>query len=89
MTQNENNNQTLEHEVIAQLEIGRKVNAIKKLRELRGIGLKEAKELVDAYCDKNEITPRQGTVERSGSGMGIMGLIIFAVIAYFMYQNFT
>ena len=35
-------------QVVAALERGQKIEAIKLLRELRGLGLKEAKDLVEA-----------------------------------------
>lgn len=41
--------QPLEPEVLAALEAGRKIDAIKELRAQRGIGLKEAKEIIDRH----------------------------------------
>jgi ribosomal protein L7/L12 len=41
--------QDLPPQVVAALERGQKIEAIKLLRELKGIGLKEAKEAVDDY----------------------------------------
>jgi hypothetical protein len=41
----------LEPEIIEILKTGHKIKAIKKLRELRNIGLKESKDIVDNYLD--------------------------------------
>ena len=77
----------LDQEVITAIQSGRKIDAIKKLRELRGIGLKEAKELVDLYCSKNIIsTP---SVQKINSGNGIILLIIFGIVGYGLYRYFS
>lgn len=76
----------LEPEVIEDIINGRKVNAIKKLRSLRGLGLKESKELVDLYAAQNNIVaPSSG-----GSGLGgiIWSMIIIGAICYVIYDNF-
>ena len=41
-------------EVVEALGRNEKIQAIKRLRELRGLGLKDAKELVDAFLKKGE-----------------------------------
>ena len=77
----------LEPEVIASITSGRKIDAIKKLRELRGLGLKEAKELVDLYASENNIaTP---SVEKVNSGGGFIFLIILGVAGYFIFEHFS
>ena len=76
----------LEQEVITAIQRGRKVDAIKKLRELRGIGLKEAKELVDSYCSKNIIPT--SSVKKTNSGNGFILLIVFGIASYGLYQYF-
>jgi ribosomal protein L7/L12 len=80
-------NAELEPEVIEELQNGRKVNAIKKLRELRGMGLKESKELVDLYCSENDIA--SPSVEKVSSNNGIILLTVFAIVAYFLYRHFA
>jgi len=47
--------QDLPAEVAAALERGQKIEAIKLLRELRGIGLKEAKDAVDDYRPERQL----------------------------------
>lgn len=74
----------LEPEVVEEIQNGRKINAIKKLRELRRIDLKEAKELVDAYSpEKEKFTP---SVQKPGSGNGLIIMIIIGAAAFFLYK---
>ncbi len=65
-------------EVIAALREGCKVQAIKRLRELEGLGLKEAKERVDAHVAKQ---PERYPQPESSSGGRFMfyALILLAV----------
>ncbi len=79
-----NSNTNLEAEVIDEIRNGRKISAIKMLRKLRGIDLKEAKELVDLYMSNN--SNNNQIVRRSSSGGGIMFLIIFGVVCYILYK---
>jgi len=74
----------LEPDVIAELNNGRKIAAIKKLRASRNIGLKEAKELVDDYLSSHP--ELDVTVQRTG-GSGFIVFIILAVAAYFFYTT--
>jgi len=41
--------------VITEIRAGRKIDAIKALRELRGLGLKEAKDAVEKWADDNGV----------------------------------
>ena len=77
-------NTELEPDVIAELNNGRKIEAIKKLRGSQNIGLKEAKELVDHYLSSHP--ELDVTVQRSG-GSGFILFIILAVAAYFIYTT--
>ena len=72
------NDEDLPAEVIAALQAGRKVQAIKLLRQLEGLGLKEAKERVDAHMVKN---PERYPQPESGSGGRFMfiALILLAI----------
>jgi hypothetical protein len=72
----------LEPDVIAELNNGRKIEAIKKLRASRNLGLKEAKEVVDNYVN---LHPELDiTVQRSSSS-GFVVLILLAAAAYLFY----
>jgi ribosomal protein L7/L12 len=74
----------LEPEVLAAINSGRKIEAIKELRSLRGIGLKEAKGLVEAYSEIH--SPKDASVEKVRSSNGVIGLIIFGVAFYLLYN---
>jgi ribosomal protein L7/L12 len=79
----------LPEDVVAEIEANRKVTAIKLLRKHMGIGLKEAKELVDAYIEKNPpaSTPR---VAKTDTGIGRIIILIIGVGAiYGLYKFFT
>jgi len=80
-------NPELEPEVIVAIQNGSKIDAIKKLRELRGIGLKESKELVDLYCSKNNISAH--SVQAVNSSNGLVFLIIFGIAGYIFYRYFS
>jgi len=80
-------NTELEPEVIEAIQSGRKIDAIKKLRELRGTDLKEAKGLVDSYCKDNVI--KSPSVEKVSSNNGLIFLIFLGIAAYFLYQYFA
>ena len=77
----------LEANVIEEIQKGRKVQAIKNLRNARNIGLKEAKQLVDAYCLENKVD--DSAVVKLGNTSGIIFFIIFAVAAYFIYTQLS
>jgi ribosomal protein L7/L12 len=79
----------LPEDVVAEIEANRKVTAIKLLRKHMGIGLKEAKELVDAYIEQNPpaSTPR---VAKTDTGIGRIIILIIGVGAiYGLYKFFT
>jgi len=72
-------------DVLAAIHISRKIEAIKLLREHQGIGLKEAKEVVDAYMARH---PERIQPDPDASG-GIGKLILFVVliaIGYAIYR---
>jgi hypothetical protein len=74
---------------MAELEANRKVNAIKLLREHQGIGLKEAKELVDAYIEQHP-TSAALRVPESDSGIGrIVVLATGVAVIYGIYKYFS
>lgn len=78
--------QDLPPEVLAALQQGRKIEAIKLLRELKGIGLKEAKDAVDSHAFERQ--PGVVSVVRPGARgsifwlLGLLGL--GCVIAWFL-----
>jgi hypothetical protein len=76
-------------EVIAAVDSGHKIEAIKILREETGLGLKEAKEVIDvlARARKNESGADMGMTEEGGAGGMIKMVVIIAVIlgVYFYF----
>ena len=75
-------------DVIAEIQANRKVTAIKLLRAHKGIGLKEAKELVDAYMEKHPSSP--SGAQKSDGGIGSILLLILGVgVIYALYAYFT
>ncbi|MEM8560638.1 MAG: hypothetical protein AAGF57_00315 [Pseudomonadota bacterium] len=76
-------------EVIDALKAGRKVDAIKRLRKLRGIGLTESKQLVDAYIESNS-GDLGASVQKAGNGYGQIVLLIVGVFLIFgIYRYLT
>ena len=71
----------LPDDAIAALQAGRKIEAIKILREAEGIGLKEAKQRVDRYAGENpHILPER---EAGSGGWFWVWLLGGAALAYY------
>lgn len=67
----------------------RKIDAIKLLREKRDLGLKEAKEIVDAYALENRhLIGDQRSGRESGIGR-ILLIIVLGGIIYVAYRAFS
>lgn len=77
---NESNN--LPAEVVNAILAGRKVAAIKLLREARGLGLKEAKHAVDAYIRANP-----SAQQPRSSGGGLLIIVVLAILGYALYKS--
>lgn len=72
----------LSKDVVNAIRSGRTIEAIKLLREERGLGLKEAKELVDAYDEKHPSAAADEVVQRqSGGGAGVFVVIVVLITA--------
>lgn len=80
----------LPENVLAAIRANRKIDAIKLLRKHRGLGLKDAKNIVDAYVLKH---PSQAVHEspkaESGTGRLVLGVILLAMgyAAYRLYLS--
>ena len=76
---------SLPSDVVDAIHANRKIDAIKLLREHRGLGLKEAKQEVDAYVRENKhLLPEQS----SGCGPGTLIVIVLGVVAsWFIYKQ--
>lgn len=76
-------------DVIAELEANRKISALKLLRSHRGIDLKEAKNMIDAYIDQNPSLSSHHLPE-SDSGIGRIVILVIGVgVIYGIYKFFT
>lgn len=72
-------------DVLEAVHANRKIDAIKRLRKQRGIDLKEAKGIVDAYISEHpQLIRRRQPREESGLGrIVVVGIIVAAIyIAY-------
>lgn len=78
---------SLPPEAVEALRSGRKLEAIKLLRKRRGVGLREAKEAVEAYARSDpHLEAKRGTV--SASGVGRLLLLAVAIgLAYLAYRS--
>jgi hypothetical protein len=76
-------------EAVAALERGNKIEAIKLVRQAHGIGLKEAKDAVDAYESRRAPARRAGpvTVEGNGRPWWILLVVAAAALAYFLLNG--
>ncbi|MEL0169176.1 MAG: ribosomal protein L7/L12 [Pseudomonadaceae bacterium] len=75
--------QDLDVQVVSALQNGRKVEAIKLLRKQRGIGLKEAKDIVDRYCEEHGLS---SSSQASGGTGGLMLVGLLVVVGYLVYR---
>ena len=79
---------TLSAAAVAALHQGNKVEAIKLVRAERGIGLKEAKDLVDAYLESNlavKASYAATSAQSARKGLWWLAVIIAgAILAYIL-----
>jgi len=74
-----------EPDVVSAIKKGQTIDAIKKLRASRGIGLKEAKDSVDAYADAHHLSNQRS--ERSSLNLGWVLLVALALVGYYVFKN--
>ncbi|MEM8500281.1 MAG: hypothetical protein AAF542_19865 [Pseudomonadota bacterium] len=74
--------QSLPPEVIEAIDAGHTIEAIKRLRRARSLGLKEAKEAVEAYLQGHP--PRVGPRTSSPNGIAWLAVVI-ALIGLAIY----
>ena len=81
--------QDLPPEVSAALQRGQKIEAIKLLRELKGLGLKEAKEAVDGYQAGRQ-SADVSVVQPGGRGgiFWLLGLLLLGFAAAWLFGGF-
>ena len=82
--------QDMPAEVLQAIAEGRKVVAIKLLREATGLGLANAKVLVDRAAARHaENNPRlRGLSEDSNTGR-LLGVLVLLLAAFFLYRYFS
>ena len=76
--------QEFEKDVQAAIDQGKKVTAIKLLREHRGLGLREAKELIDGCA-----TAIDSPTDNTGSKKTIINSVVLALIGFAIYKIFV
>lgn len=77
---------SLPPEVSALLQAGRKIDAIRLLREKTGLGLKEAKETIESFQDNESNVHTAGQMPASRNGVWLVAaLIAAAVIVYLIF----
>ena len=81
--------QELSPEIYQLIAAGRKIAAIKLIREETGLGLADAKHLAEAIAghDVADVPPPPGLKEEGGAG-GILAIVIAVLIAYMVYVFF-
>ena len=83
------NDLEISDQVIAAIDAGRKIEAIKILREQTGLGLKDAKDVVDSIAREKRGAPggAPGMVEEGGAGGMIKMIVVIAVVlgVYFYF----
>jgi hypothetical protein len=79
--------------IAAALYQGQKIAAIKQLRELSGLGLKESKDIIDRLeADLRQAHPERFTAPVKG-GIGVGAIVLFLlvdaaiVILYFIFRR--
>lgn len=76
-------------EVIAALDNGRTIEAIKLLRQETGVGLKEAKDIIDALARERRGEPNIATtMSEEGGASGLIKLLVVIAILLAGYSFF-
>lgn len=85
-----NSSQDLPAEAIAALEKGSKIDAIKCVRVQQGLGLKEAKELVEQFIEDNpEIKSRMFSANANSAKLSLRWLIVIVLVGFAAYKLLT
>ncbi|GJL51228.1 ribosomal protein L7/L12 [Candidatus Nitrospira salsa] len=81
------NIRNLSQPIVAALWEGKKINAIKLLREEQNLGLKEAKDLIDQHIQHNPALQKQFSLFHSEDirGVGFVLLVILMLVLAFYF----
>ncbi len=80
--------QELSPEIYQLLAAGRKIAAIKLIREETGLGLAEAKELADALSGHSEADALPQAMKEEGGAGGFLAIAVAILIAFLIYVFF-
>lgn len=82
------NSETLPIQAIAALKAGSKIEAIKIVREQQGVGLKEAKEIVETYIEATPVIRQQLSAASARGARSLLQWIVLlggvAAIAWYV-----
>lgn len=82
--------QDLPTEAVTALEHGSKIEAIKCVRIQRGLGLKEAKELVEQFIESNpEVKSKMLSANAKSAKISLRWLIVIGLIGIAAYKILT
>lgn len=78
-------------QVVNEIKAGRKINAIKLLRAEQGVGLKQAKEMIETYMHEHvEVKASYDANQVTGFSqervLQLVVVIILLLIGYYFYQ---
>lgn len=78
----------LPDDAVTALELGNKIEAIKEVRIARGVGLKEAKDIVEDFIDNNpEVKARLQAAQSHYARISIRWLIAMTLFAVAIYYS--
>jgi hypothetical protein len=81
-----NTDAELPEDVVAAIEAGRKIEAIKLLREQWDLDLKSAKKTVEAYAAGRPGSPAPRVVSTDSGFLRFVLILIVVAILYFVYR---
>jgi len=73
--------------VLQAVDSGRTIEAIKRLREETGLGLKEAKDAVDSLA--RERRPAGASMPEQGGAIAIVKILLVVAVLYLVYRFFV
>lgn len=89
MIAEQRSNGSLPSDVLAALQQGNKVEAIKRLREARDLQLKDAKDEVDRYVRNDPTLARKYEQQASGTRRTLWLILVAASLAAIAWMMFT
>lgn len=89
MIAEQRSNGSLPSEVLAALQQGNKVEAIKRLREARDLQLKDAKDEVDRYVRNDPTLARKYEQQASGTRRTLWLILVTGLLAALAWRMFT